>query len=111
MRALFRRRLGGHVDDLNATVGRVHRCVHILRLGLAIADGDEIGAVDAVFLGEVALDGVGAALGQVLVIGFAADRIVCPATTKVEPRRLEFESALPSSCTAGIEFLLMSAEL
>jgi hypothetical protein len=76
--ALFRRRLGRHVDDLNAAVGRVHRCVRILRFGLAIADGDEIGAVDAVFLGEVALDGIGAALRQVLVVAFAADRIGVP---------------------------------
>ena len=37
--------------------------LRILRLGLAVADGDEVGAVDAVFLGQVPLDGVGAALG------------------------------------------------
>src|SRR6476660_7709999 len=62
----FRRGLGFHIDDLNAAVDRVHRGVRVLRLGLAIADGDEIGAVDAAFLGEVPLDGIGAALGQVL---------------------------------------------
>src|SRR5260221_11308761 len=71
----LRRGLGVHVDDLDATVDRVHRCVRILRLGLAIADGDEIAASDAVFVGEVALDGIGAALGEILVVGFAADRI------------------------------------
>src|SRR5882672_2776297 len=55
----LRRGLGVHVDDLNAAVDRVHRRVRILRLALAIANGDEIGAIDAVFLGEVPLDGIG----------------------------------------------------
>ncbi len=49
--------------------------VGILRLGLAITDGDEIGAVDAVLLGEVALDRIGATLGEALVVFFTADRI------------------------------------
>src|SRR5882762_2000854 len=57
LQASLRRGLGIHVDDLNAAVDRVHRRVRILRLGLAIANGDEIGAIDAVFLGEVPLDG------------------------------------------------------
>src|ERR1700731_4451359 len=61
----LRRGLGVHVDDLNAAVDRVHRRVRILWLGLAIADGDEVGAVDAVFVDQVPLDGIGAALGEV----------------------------------------------
>src|SRR6266478_8859618 len=52
LQASLRRGLGVHVDDLDAAVDRVHRRARILRLGLAIADGDEIGAIDAVFLGE-----------------------------------------------------------
>src|SRR3984893_12461970 len=36
---------------------------------------------------------------------------VWPATTKVEPFRLGFDSALPSSCTAWVEVLLIAAEL
>jgi hypothetical protein len=52
----LRRGLGVHIDDLDAAVDRVHRCVRILWLVLAIADRDEIGAGDAVFLDEVALD-------------------------------------------------------
>src|SRR5713226_314702 len=51
----LRRGLGVHIDDLDATVDRVHRRVRVLRFGLAIADGDEIAASDAVFRGEVAL--------------------------------------------------------
>ena len=47
----------------------------ILRLGLAIADGDEVGAVETKLLGQVLLDRIGATLGEVLVIGLAADRI------------------------------------
>ena len=66
MQPLLRRRLGFHVDDLNAAVGRVHRRVRIFRLGLAITDGDEVRAIDAVLLGEIPLDGVGAALREAL---------------------------------------------
>src|SRR4029079_14876157 len=36
---------GFHIDHLNAAVGRIHRRVRILRLGLAVADGDEVRAV------------------------------------------------------------------
>ena len=71
----LRRGLGVHVDDLNAAVGRVHRRIRILRLGLAVTDGHEVGAGDAVLLGQVLLDRVGAALGKILVIRFAADRV------------------------------------
>src|SRR6202035_4983476 len=67
--------LGVHVDDLDAAVARVHRRVRIDRLGFAITDGDEVGAIDAIPVDEVALDGIGAALGEVLVVAFAADRI------------------------------------
>src|SRR2546425_9575107 len=55
---LLRGRLGVHVDDLNAAVGRVHRGVRILRLGLAVSDGHEVGAGEAVLLGQVLLDRV-----------------------------------------------------
>ena len=48
----LRRGLGVHVDDLNAAVDRVHRRVRILGLVLAIADGDEIGAGDAVIVDQ-----------------------------------------------------------
>src|SRR5438093_1410616 len=64
-----------HVDDLDAAVHFRHRLAWILQLALAISDGDEIGAVDAIFVDEIALDRVGAALGEVLVIGIAAGRI------------------------------------
>src|ERR1700761_8797846 len=60
--------LGLHVDDLDAAVGFRHRLVGILQLALAISDGDEIAAGDAVFVDQIALDRVGAALGQVLIV-------------------------------------------
>src|ERR1700729_2281835 len=60
----LRRGLGIHVDDLDAAVDRVHRRIGILRLVLAIADGDEIAAGDAEFADQIALDGIGAAFGQ-----------------------------------------------
>src|SRR5450759_1794563 len=75
LRPSLRRGLGVHVDDLNAAVDRVHRRARILRLALAIADGDEIAAIDAELLGQVPLDRIGAALGEALVEFFAADRI------------------------------------
>src|SRR5437762_7535 len=60
---LLRRRLAGfHIDHLHAAVGRIHRRVRILRLGLAVADGDEVASVDAVLLAQITLDGVGATL-------------------------------------------------
>src|SRR5438046_1012105 len=71
----LRRGLGDHVDDLDAAVDRVHRRVRIFRLGLAKADGHEIGAVETKLLGQVFLDRIGATLGEVLIIGLAADRI------------------------------------
>src|SRR5260221_13649031 len=40
LQASLRRGLGVHVDDLNSAVDRVHRRVRMLRLGLAIANGD-----------------------------------------------------------------------
>ena len=71
----LRRGLGIHVDDLNAAVDRVDRRVRVLWLVLAVADGDEIGAVDAVLLDQETLDRIGAAFGEVLVVGLAADRV------------------------------------
>src|SRR5213592_4266194 len=71
----LRRGLAVHIDDLDAAVDRVHRRVRILRLGLAIADGDEIGTGETILLGQVLLDRIGATLGEVLVVGLAADRI------------------------------------
>src|SRR6266540_1834531 len=70
-----RRGLVFHVDHLDAAVHFRHRLARILELALAISDGDEIGAVDAIFVDEIALDRVGAALREVLVIGFAAGRV------------------------------------
>src|ERR1700677_3811247 len=75
LRPSLRRGLGVHVDDLDAAVDRVHRCARILWPALAVADGDEVGAGDAELFAKVALDGIGAALGEVLIIGVAADRI------------------------------------
>ncbi len=40
----------------------------VLQLGLAVADGDEISAVEAVVLDQVLLDGVGATLRQPLIV-------------------------------------------
>src|SRR6266700_2982887 len=51
---LLRCGLGVHIDDLNAAVDRVHRRVRILRLALAITAGDQIAAVDAVLLPQIA---------------------------------------------------------
>src|SRR5437879_1098482 len=64
-----------HVHDLDASVDLGHRLVRILELALAVSDGNEIGAGDAEFVDEIALDRVGTALGQVLVVGLAAGRI------------------------------------
>ena len=45
-----------HVHDLHAAVGFSHRCIRILELALAVADGHEVTAGDAEFVGKVALD-------------------------------------------------------
>src|SRR5262249_57783972 len=47
----------------------------ILQFALAIAEGDEVAAVDAVFVDQILLDRIGPALGQALIIFFAARRI------------------------------------
>ena len=108
--ALFRRGLGFHVHDLDAAVGRIHRRVRILRLVLAVADGDEVGAIDAILVDQVLLDRIGAALGEILILRLAADRV--GVTGNHEGRRLQ---AGARQCLA--EFLhrsrrplLMSAE-
>src|ERR1700712_563448 len=64
-----------HVDDLDASVDLGHRLARILQLALAVSDGNEIGAGDAVFVDKIALDRVSATLGQVQVVGLAAGRI------------------------------------
>src|SRR5258707_12320316 len=64
-----------HVHDLDASVDFGHRLVRILELALAVSDGNEIGAGDAVFVDKIALDRVSAALGQVRVARLAAGRI------------------------------------
>src|SRR3954451_22046341 len=61
-----------HVDDQHPASGFRHRVGRILELGLAVADGDEVGAGDAEFVGQVALDRVGAALRELLVVRLAA---------------------------------------
>src|SRR5207302_10571297 len=43
--------------------------------GLAVAEGDEMAAGDAVVVDQIALDGVGAALGEILVEGVATDGV------------------------------------
>ena len=48
--------LAGHVDDLNAAVRRIHRVARILRLGLAVTDRQQVGAGDAEFVDQIALD-------------------------------------------------------
>ena len=52
---------------MNATVDRIGRVLCILQLGFAVADGDELAGGDVIVVDQVALDGVGAALGQILV--------------------------------------------
>src|ERR1700716_2537915 len=64
-----------HVHDLDASVDLGHRLARILELALAVSDGHEIGAGDTVFVDEIALDRVSAALGQVLIVGLAAGGI------------------------------------
>src|SRR5258708_16142899 len=64
-----------HVDDLHAAIGFRHRVRRILELALAVADGHEVGAGDAVFVDQIFLDRVGAPFGQILIIAFAATRI------------------------------------
>ena len=64
-----------HVHDLHAAVTLGHRLVRVLELALAIADGHQIGAVDAVFIDQITLDRVGAPLGKVLIVAFATGRI------------------------------------
>ena len=108
----LRRGLGVHVDDLNAAVGRVHRRVRILRLGLAVADGDEVGAADAVFLGQVPLDRIGAALAR--VPGYSSRRR--SRRYDRQPRRSNPSGSHPRApCRApappSTEVLLISAEL
>src|ERR1700753_4263514 len=61
-----------HVDHLHPAVVVRHRIAGILELGLAVSDRDQIAARDAVFVGQIALDGVGTALRQVLVVGIGA---------------------------------------
>ena len=71
----LRCRLGVHVHDLDAAVDRVGAVGGVLQLGLAVADGDEIGAGEAVVLHQIFLDGVGSPLGEPLIVPFGADRI------------------------------------
>ncbi len=66
---------------------------------------------DAVFVDEVALDRIGAALRQILVVASPPAASVWPATTKVEPLRSGLVSARPSACTEDSDLALMSAEL
>src|SRR3569832_1275762 len=108
---LFRRGLAREIDDLIPAVDGRCRRVRILQLGLAVAHGDEIGAGNAELLAEILLDRFGTVLRKVLVEGFASDRIGVAATTKVEFLSAGFDSALPSSCTAGSEAWLIRAEL
>src|SRR5579871_5345391 len=76
IRALVRRGSPGFgVDDLDAAVDRIRRILGILQFGLAIADRDQVGSGDMVVLHQIALDGVGAPLGQILVEGVAADAV------------------------------------
>jgi hypothetical protein len=72
---LLRRGLGHHVDNLYPSINRVSRSVGVLEPALTVTDGHEICAVDAIFLDQVALDGVGTALGEILVEGVAADAV------------------------------------
>ena len=60
---------------------------------------------------EVALDRIGAALGEALVVFFTADRVGMAGDDEGRTLQVEAESALPSSCTEGSESLLISAEL
>ena len=61
-----------HIDDLHAAVRFRQRLARVLELALAVSDGHEVGAGNAEFVGQIALDRVGAPLGQVLVVGLAA---------------------------------------
>ena len=73
--ATFGRRLRVHVHDLDAAIDRVGAVGGVLQLGLAITDRDEVGAVEAVILHQVLLDGVGAPFRESLIVLFGADRI------------------------------------
>src|SRR5262249_19127045 len=58
-----------------AAVDRIGRVVGVLQLGLAVTDSHEVAVGDVVVRDQVLLDGVGAALGEVLVERIAADAI------------------------------------
>ena len=60
-----------HVDDLNAPIHFGQRIGGVLQLGLAVSDGDKVGAGDAEFVDQVSLDRVGATLREFLVVGVA----------------------------------------
>src|SRR4051795_12608778 len=47
-----------HVHDLDAAVGFRHRLVRVLELAFAVADRDQVGAVDAVFIDQITFDGI-----------------------------------------------------
>ena len=66
------RGLAFHIDDLNAAVDFRERLARVLELGLAVADGDEVGAGNAELFDQIFLDRVGAPLRQILIVGFAA---------------------------------------
>src|SRR5262245_8900591 len=62
---LFR---GLHIDDLHAAVLFRERVAGVLQLGLAVANGYQVLGLQAVMVEQVALDRLGAALRQALVI-------------------------------------------
>src|SRR5260370_17543772 len=67
---LGRGRLVFHVHDLDPAVHFRHRLTRVLELGLAVSDCDQIAAVDAVFVDEVALVPIATALRHVLLLCF-----------------------------------------
>src|ERR1700686_2580034 len=54
-RLLGGRRLVFHIDDLHPAVDFRQRIGRILELGLAVSDGYEVGAVNAVFVDQIPL--------------------------------------------------------
>src|SRR3981189_2682799 len=63
-----RRSLAFHIDDLDAAVDLRGRLAGILELALAVSDGHEVGAGNAVFVDQIFLDRIGAPLRQVLIV-------------------------------------------
>ncbi len=61
-----------HVHDLHAAVYFGQGVAQVLELALAISDGHEVGAGNAEFVGQKALDRVGAPFGQILIVSLAA---------------------------------------